>query len=121
MATGVLGGSDPRADERTILRCVDWLLAHKEPIEAQWWEELHRQATSARSPRDRRHAIEALASRVDPVPKPLIQAVVQGDVSIAWQLPASPSPTPPALSSSNSTTPSPGNGHGLLSSSATDA
>lgn len=106
MATGDLGGSSVRADLRTIRRCVDWLLAHDQPIEEQWWEELHKQATTARSPRDRRHAIEALASRVDPVPKPaLIQAAV-GELTLVWAS-ESKSPTPLAPSSNGSMTPSP--------------
>lgn len=109
MAEGV-GGKElahrDGSDTRTVLRCVDWLLAHKEPIEAHWWEELQRQALHAKSPRDRRHAIEALASRVDPVPKPLLQAVIQGDVTLVWASPSS-SPMPPALSSGSSTTSGP--------------
>ena len=69
METGALGGGSVLRDQRTILRCVDWLLAHEEQIEGRWWTELHRQALEARSPRDRRRAIEMLAARVDPIPK----------------------------------------------------
>jgi hypothetical protein len=118
MAAGGTGGLGQNTESRLVLRCVDWLLAHNEPIEEQWWNELHKQATSARSPRDRRHAIEALASRVDPVPKAIVQANLTGPVTISWM---SESPTRPALSNSSSTTPSLGNGHAPASSSATDA
>lgn len=117
---GALGGTMPRSDARTIVRCLDWLLQHDEPIEEALWKEAYAIATSCKDPRARLKAIALIGDRIDPVPKPLIQAVVQGDLHVAWQLPSSPSPTALAPSKPSSTTPSPTNGHGPASPSATD-
>ncbi len=109
------------SEARAILRCVDWMQRHQEPIDERMWEAIYDIAANSEADfRAKLRAWEMLADRVDPIPKPLIQAVVQGDLHVAWQAPSSPSPTALAPSKPSSTTPSPANGHARASSSSTD-
>ena len=109
------------SEARAILRCVEWMQRHREPVDERMWDAIYDIAAHSEADfRAKLRAWEMLADRVDPVPKPLIQAVVQGDLHVAWQLPSSPSPTALAPSSLPSTTPLPANGHGPASPSVTD-
>jgi hypothetical protein len=66
---GVLGGSSPRSDARTVVRCLDWLLAHGEPIEEKLWQEAYDIALHCTDPRAQLRAIELIGDRIDPPPK----------------------------------------------------
>lgn len=65
-------------------------------------------------------AATALLDRIEPTPKAVVQAAVQGTLIVQWATPESSSPTDRALSRPSSIAPLLSNGHGPVSSSVTD-
>ena len=132
MAKGESGGCglDPEVVEELTRRDKIMLLQVLERADAEdfqvkeirgWgWQQIARILADPRTPRRLRdRAAGRILDRSDPIPRALVQALVQGDLSITWALPSS-SPTPLAPSKPSSTTPLPGNGHGRASPSAID-
>ena len=113
-------GAGGRANtERVVVRLVEWLQRHEEPISEQLWEELVRISRQNQDMRAKMHACRALADRIDPIPRAPVLEVHTGPVTITWEPSSSPTrlgPTSrPFTTTSNGITPE------LPASSATDA
>jgi hypothetical protein len=79
---------------REVLKCVDWMLEHDEPVAANLWDEVYRIAMHSRSHRAKLHAIRILADRFDPTPRAPTVQLDAGPVTITWQSPSTTAPAP---------------------------
>lgn len=119
MAEGALGGTSAVRDARTIVRCIEWLLQHGEPIEEKLWERAYDLALNCPDPRASLRAIDLIADRIDPAPKvepPSISTQINGPAILIWDLSTTEVPPISAPRAPKST--SSGGSNGSTSSSA---